>query len=152
MPTWAACVEGRCTSFPPAAWHSITLTQAHEPPGSSRVPAACTGDCTLWTLDANGSLTVVRTTSAGGTSTSTTTPPASSFATVDDILRSMSFRQWEADHYRLDCAGDTAAEPQLELSVDAGKGTVGLNITGCAPADPALAGLFPTLFGVLSAP
>ncbi len=147
QPTWAACLDGVCTSFPPEAWESLSLELVNAEPGSASVPLSCTGTgCTLWTVTPDGRVKIVR-----NGSTSTSNVSATDFAVIDGTLRSMDFRQWEAHWYPRDCSGDTTAEPQLQLDLRTASGEVGMNVTGCRLAGPGMADVLGTLVSVITA-
>jgi hypothetical protein len=147
QPTWAACLEGLCSSFPAEAWDSLALELVNAEPGSGGIPLSCTGTgCTLWTVTPDGRVTIVR-----NGSTSTSTLSATDFALVDGALRSMDFRHWEASFYPRDCSGDTKAEPQLELALRTPSGEVGMNVTGCTLAGPGMAHVLAALVSVITA-
>jgi hypothetical protein len=146
-PTWAACLDGACRSFPPEAWDALSLELVNADPGSGSVPLTCAGTgCTLWTVTPDGRVTIVR-----NGSTSTSTLSATDFALVDGTLRSMDFRRWEASFYPRDCSGDTKAEPQLELDLRTASGEVGMNVTGCTLAGPGMTDVLSTLVSVITA-
>jgi hypothetical protein len=128
-PMGAACLNGTCADFPPAAWESFSLDQQ---PGASgfTTPPSCTAktSCTLWTVTADARVAV---TDAQGTHQATLS--ASDFATVDGILRSVSFRQDLESGFSCD---PSPGGQVISFDVTRNGGSEGMDVSGCVLTGP----------------
>jgi hypothetical protein len=140
VPT-AACVEGTCTSFPPAAWESFSIEEGNDP---ESLPLTCApgGSCTLWTLTPYAQLTV---TDPQGMHQATMS--AADFATVDGILRGEKFRQDAVTGFT--CPVSSATVIVMFATTRGGAGNGG-DVTGCVLGGPAGTGAV-TLYDVMTA-
>jgi hypothetical protein len=131
FPGFAACVNGACADFVPEKWRSFSMCRDCSPHDSMSVPSACPAgqDCTLWILTPDANITVTR---QGDSATATLS--AEDFATVDGILRSMSFRQSLTLGFTCDTAPSNV-DVSIEYQVQTG-GTIGASVTGCALSGP----------------
>ncbi len=124
----AACVASKCAAFPPAAWGSFSVQQA--PAGTVRstwpsCPPATS--CTSWELTPDGAIVVTSPTGIGAKVLA-----AGDFATVDGILKSLTFRQSEISGF--DCATNANATAVVWFNVGRAIGTTGHDVTGCVLA------------------
>jgi hypothetical protein len=125
-----ACLNGTCADFLPAAWESFSLDQQPGASGFSTPPSCTAGtSCTLWTVTADARVAV---TDAQGTHAATLS--ASDFATVDGILRSVSFRQDLETGFNCDPSpgGQVISFDETRT----GGGTEGTEVTGCVLTGP----------------
>jgi hypothetical protein len=128
-PMSAACVDGTCAYFPPAAWSVFYLDQAPAGWGISSPPSCSAGlQCTEWKVTPDSQIIVNR----SGTRTSATLS-AADFATVDGILRSKSFRQNESMGFQ---CGSGPSGPTIEFSIERQIGMTSLDASGCVNGGP----------------
>jgi hypothetical protein len=128
----AACLDGGCASFPPAAWASFAFEQQKGvQPGNFAIPQSCIAPgCTMWTVTPDARVVV-----SGAGAMRSAPLSAADFATVDAILRDPGFR---AIGVTKNAVCDTAPPGQeISLSVQHGGGTVGFDVTGCVLVGPA---------------
>jgi hypothetical protein len=116
-----ACLAGRCGSYPPAAWRSLSIDRR----GAGSVPPSCTAgqDCTVWEVTSGGALTKID----GGKGSAATLAPAE-LGVVDGILRSEPFRLKESAGFG--CAALPAGE-SVSLVIQRDRGTFSFDIGGC---------------------
>jgi hypothetical protein len=133
-PSPVACVAGTCSFFPPAKWTSFAVIASHGPSVSASPACAAGEDCTVWALAPDATLTK---NVHGLTSKAALTP--ADFATVDGILRSLTFRTTEMAGF-----GCGPRPPQGGFAFSLGRdGTSvsGFDVSGCVAAgadnDPA---------------
>jgi hypothetical protein len=133
-PLGVACVQGTCKDFPPAAWVSFAFSQQPGAVGFSSPPSCAAGtSCTLWTVTPYAHVSVI-----DSRGTHEATMSTSDFATIDGILRSMSFRQGEMTGFMC----DPSPGGQV-ISFDDSRGIAieGWDATGCVLAGPSGNGL-----------
>ncbi|HEY0709814.1 MAG TPA: hypothetical protein VGG33_23575 [Polyangia bacterium] len=112
----AACVQGQCADFPPARWRSITITKP-----AGRI---CEGTgCSAWQLNADG--TLLRT--AEGRTTELPVAP-SDFAIVDELVRSVAFREGQRSGFGCDPRPMSGV---VDLSVQRDSLTTGYDVSSC---------------------
>ena len=143
-PLGVACVQGMCADFPPAAWTSFTF--AEEPAGSGlSSPPSCTpgGSCSVWTVTPDAHVAVI---DPQGTHEATLS--TSDFATVDGVMRSMSFRQGEMTNFTSFMCASASGAQAVTYAISRGVGLVTEDVTGCVLGGPAGNGL-QTIFDVV---
>jgi hypothetical protein len=124
-----ACVQGTCKDFPPAAWVSFAFSQQPGAVGFSSPPSCTAGtSCTLWTVTPYAHVSVV-----DSLGTHEATMSTSDFATVDGILRSMSFRQSEMTGFTCD---PSPGGQVISFDDSRGVDIEGWDATGCVLAGP----------------
>ncbi len=128
-PLGVACLNGTCADFPPAAWQSFSLDQQPGASGFSTPPSCTAGtSCTLWTVTPDARVAV---TDAQGTHQAMLS--ASDFATVDGILRSVSFRQDVQTGFNCD---PSPGGQVISFEEMRGSGTEGMDVSGCVLTGP----------------
>jgi len=141
-PLGVACVQGTCKNFPPAAWVSFTFAQQPGSVGFSSPPSCAAGtSCTLWTVTPYAHVSVV-----DSLGTHEATMSTSDFATIDGILRSMSFRQGEMTGFTCD---PSPGGQVISFDESRGGGVEGWDVTGCVLGGPSGNGGVQALFDVV---
>ncbi len=142
-PMGAACLNGTCTDFLPAAWESFSLDQEPGASGFSTPPSCTAGtSCTLWTVTADARVAV---TDSQGKHQATLS--ASDFATVDGILRSVSLRQDLETGFNCD---PSPGGQVISFDETRSGGTEGTDVTGCVLTGPSGNGP-QALYGIVKA-
>ena len=117
----AACVQARCTDFPPARWRSVALTYASG--GPTTFCRGASEGCTLWKVTPDRALLKI----AAGRTTEPILSPED-FATIDTILRSLSFREDQRSDFS---CGSAPSVQRLGLEVQRDQFTTGYDVSTC---------------------
>jgi len=90
-----SCVDGGCVGIPPAAWQALVICEGVSSNGvpvdelNPSSPPSCSGsDASTWTVSPNGTIIAMT-----PIETRTTDLSPADFATIDGILRNVSFRE-----------------------------------------------------------